>query len=190
MRKCTMTQVSDLINGSPMTAAGEESTAHVRQDAPPPSHLTLAPSHAIDSHTHNLVITLSRPARETAVLLPSTNPIGHLQLFTCCPAVARRRACPFRTRWLPHTIELSPRFAVVLDVIAKCPGELPEHCVHLAHGCPFIAGRINDVRFLLNFLLVWLMVYCSRAMALFGRRRACPPCTLSLRATPCSPLSI
>ncbi|XP_055018551.1 ATP-binding cassette sub-family G member 8 [Boleophthalmus pectinirostris] len=88
-------------------------------------------------------------------------------------------------------------FAVVLDVIAKCHseramlyheledglyavsayffakvlGELPEHCVFtLVYGLPiyWLAG-LNTVptRFLLNFLLAWLMVYCSRAMALF-----------------------
>ncbi|XP_049456395.1 ATP-binding cassette sub-family G member 8 [Epinephelus fuscoguttatus] len=88
-------------------------------------------------------------------------------------------------------------FAVVLDVIAKCHteramlyheledgmysvtsyffakvlGELPEHCVFtLVYGLPiyWLAG-LNEApdRFLLNFLLVWLMVYCSRAMALF-----------------------
>ncbi|XP_042076233.1 ATP-binding cassette sub-family G member 8 isoform X2 [Haplochromis burtoni] len=88
-------------------------------------------------------------------------------------------------------------FAVVLDVIAKCHteramlyhelqdgmysvtsyffakvlGELPEHCVFtLVYGLPiyWLAG-LNKApdRFLLNFLLVWLMVYCSRAMALF-----------------------
>ncbi|KAA0717841.1 ATP-binding cassette sub-family G member 8 [Triplophysa tibetana] len=71
-------------------------------------------------------------------------------------------------------------FAVVLDVIAKCSktyrlfqvlGELPEHCVFtLVYGVPiyWLAG-LNGApdRFLLNFLLVWLMVYCSRCMALF-----------------------
>ncbi|XP_044069313.1 ATP-binding cassette sub-family G member 8 [Siniperca chuatsi] len=88
-------------------------------------------------------------------------------------------------------------FAVVLDVIAKCHteramlyheledgmysvtsyffakvlGELPEHCVFtLVYGLPiyWLAG-LNEApeRFLLNFLLAWLMVYCSRAMALF-----------------------
>ncbi|XP_041803958.1 ATP-binding cassette sub-family G member 8 [Chelmon rostratus] len=88
-------------------------------------------------------------------------------------------------------------FAVVLDVIAKCHteramlyheledgmysvtsyffakvlGELPEHCVFtLVYGLPiyWLAG-LNEApeRFLLNFLLVWLVVYCSRAMALF-----------------------
>ncbi|KAA8583595.1 hypothetical protein FQN60_014803 [Etheostoma spectabile] len=88
-------------------------------------------------------------------------------------------------------------FAVVLDVIAKCHteramlyheledgmysvtsyffakvlGELPEHCVFtLVYGLPiyWLAG-LNEApdRFLLNILLVWLMVYCSRAMALF-----------------------
>ncbi|XP_056291856.1 ATP-binding cassette sub-family G member 8 [Pseudoliparis swirei] len=88
-------------------------------------------------------------------------------------------------------------FAVVLDVIAKCHteramlyhelkdgmysvtsyffakilGELPEHCVFtLVYGLPiyWLAG-LNEApdRFLLNFLLVWLMVYCSRTMALF-----------------------
>lgn len=88
-------------------------------------------------------------------------------------------------------------FAVVLDVIAKCHteramlyheledgmyavssyffakvlGELPEHCVFtLVYGLPiyWLAGlNASPDRFLLNFLLVWLMVYCSRAMALF-----------------------
>ncbi|XP_032409644.1 ATP-binding cassette sub-family G member 8 [Xiphophorus hellerii] len=88
-------------------------------------------------------------------------------------------------------------FAVVLDVIAKCHteramlyheledgmysvtsyffakvlGELPEHCVFtLVYGLPiyWLAG-LNQApdRFLLFFLLVWLMVYGSRAMALF-----------------------
>ncbi|XP_027005916.2 ATP-binding cassette sub-family G member 8 [Tachysurus fulvidraco] len=88
-------------------------------------------------------------------------------------------------------------FAVVLDVIAKCHseramlyheledgmysvtpyffakvlGELPEHCVFtLVYSLPiyWLAG-LNDspTRFLLNFLLAWLMVYCSRSMALF-----------------------
>ncbi|XP_067277683.1 ATP-binding cassette sub-family G member 8 [Pseudorasbora parva] len=88
-------------------------------------------------------------------------------------------------------------FAVVLDVIAKCHseramlyheledgmysvtsyffakvlGELPEHCAFtLVYGVPiyWLAG-LNSApeRFLLNFLLVWLMVYCSRCMALF-----------------------
>uniref|UniRef100_A0A3Q0RNQ4 ATP-binding cassette sub-family G member 8 n=1 Tax=Amphilophus citrinellus TaxID=61819 RepID=A0A3Q0RNQ4_AMPCI len=88
-------------------------------------------------------------------------------------------------------------FAVVLDVIAKCHteramlyhelqdgmysvtsyffakvlGELPEHCAFtLVYGLPiyWLAG-LNEApdRFLLNFLLVWLIVYCSRAMALF-----------------------
>ncbi|TSK42160.1 ATP-binding cassette sub-family G member 8 [Bagarius yarrelli] len=89
-------------------------------------------------------------------------------------------------------------FAVVLDVIAKCHseramlyheledgmysvtpyffakvlGELPEHCAFtLVYSLPiyWLAG-LNDSpdRFLLNFMLVWLMVYCSRSMALFA----------------------
>uniref|UniRef100_A0A3P8UZ31 ATP-binding cassette sub-family G member 8 n=1 Tax=Cynoglossus semilaevis TaxID=244447 RepID=A0A3P8UZ31_CYNSE len=88
-------------------------------------------------------------------------------------------------------------FAVVLDVIAKCHseramlyheledgmysitsyffakvlGELPEHCVFtLVYTLPiyWLAGlNQSPERFLLNFLLAWLMVYCSRAMALF-----------------------
>lgn len=50
-------------------------------------------------------------------------------------------------------------------------GELPEHCVFtLVYSLPiyWLAG-LNEApdRFLLNFLLAWLMVYCSRAMALF-----------------------
>lgn len=89
-------------------------------------------------------------------------------------------------------------FAVVLDVIAKCHteramlyheledgmyavssyffakvlGELPEHCVFtLVYGLPiyWLAGlNVVPSRFVLNFLIVWLMVYCSRAMALFA----------------------
>ncbi|XP_035387509.1 ATP-binding cassette sub-family G member 8 [Electrophorus electricus] len=88
-------------------------------------------------------------------------------------------------------------FAVVLDVIAKCHseramlyheledglysvtpyffakvlGELPEHCVFtLVYGLPiyWLAGlNAEPDRFLLNLLLVWLIVYCSRCMALF-----------------------
>lgn len=50
-------------------------------------------------------------------------------------------------------------------------GELPEHCAFtLVYGVPiyWLAG-LNSApdRFLLSFLLVWLMVYCSRCMALF-----------------------
>uniref|UniRef100_UPI00398E7ECA ATP-binding cassette sub-family G member 8 n=1 Tax=Pristiophorus japonicus TaxID=55135 RepID=UPI00398E7ECA len=88
-------------------------------------------------------------------------------------------------------------FAVVLDVIAKCHseramlyheledgmysitayyfakllGELPEHCAFvIIYGVPIYwiaALRPEASPFLLNFLLVWLMVYCSRVMALW-----------------------
>ncbi|XP_075341065.1 ATP-binding cassette sub-family G member 8 [Odontesthes bonariensis] len=88
-------------------------------------------------------------------------------------------------------------FAVVLDVIAKCHteramlyheledgmysvtsyffakilGELPEHCVFtLVYGLPiYWLSGLNEApdRFLLNFLIIWLMVYASRSMALF-----------------------
>lgn len=57
-----------------------------------------------------------------------------------------------------------------LPCLLQVLGELPEHCVFtLVYGLPiyWLAG-LNEVpeRFLLNFLLVWLMVYCSRSMAL------------------------
>ncbi|XP_041063337.1 ATP-binding cassette sub-family G member 8 [Carcharodon carcharias] len=88
-------------------------------------------------------------------------------------------------------------FAVVLDVIAKCHseramlyheledgmysitpyffakllGELPEHCAFvIIYGVPIYwiaALRPEASPFLLNFLLVWLVVYCSRVMALW-----------------------
>ncbi|XP_072121064.1 ATP-binding cassette sub-family G member 8 [Mobula birostris] len=88
-------------------------------------------------------------------------------------------------------------FAVVLDVTAKCHseramlyheledgmysitsyffakllGELPEHCAFvIIYGVPFywIAALRPEARlFLLSFLLVWLVVYCSRVMALW-----------------------
>nr|XP_033793562.1 ATP-binding cassette sub-family G member 8 [Geotrypetes seraphini] len=88
-------------------------------------------------------------------------------------------------------------FAVVLDVIAKCHseramlyheledgmysvtpyffakilGELPEHCAFVVmYGVPiyWLANLIPEPEhFLLNFLLVWLVVYCSRTMALW-----------------------
>ncbi|XP_067844552.1 ATP-binding cassette sub-family G member 8 [Heptranchias perlo] len=88
-------------------------------------------------------------------------------------------------------------FAVVLDVIAKCHseramlyheledgmysvtpyffakllGELPEHCAFvIIYGVPIYwiaALRPEASPFLLNFLLVWLVVYCSRLMALW-----------------------
>eukprot|EP00062_Callorhinchus_milii_P011938 gi/632958432/ref/XP_007895037.1/ PREDICTED: ATP-binding cassette sub-family G member 8 [Callorhinchus milii] len=88
-------------------------------------------------------------------------------------------------------------FAVVLDVIAKCHseramlyheledglysvttyffakllGELPEHCVFvIVYGVPIYwlsALRPESGPFLLNFLMLWLVVYCSRAMALW-----------------------
>lgn len=59
----------------------------------------------------------------------------------------------------------------VFSVCTQVLGELPEHCVFtLIYSLPiyWLAG-LNEApdRFLLNFLLVWLMVYCSRAMALF-----------------------
>lgn len=93
-------------------------------------------------------------------------------------------------------VALTP-FAVVLDVIAKCHseraliyhelqdgmysvtayffakvlGELPEHCVFtLVYALPiyWLAG-LNPAPgpFFMNLMLVWLVVYCSRAMALF-----------------------
>ncbi|XP_029449191.1 LOW QUALITY PROTEIN: ATP-binding cassette sub-family G member 8 [Rhinatrema bivittatum] len=88
-------------------------------------------------------------------------------------------------------------FAVVLDVIAKCHseramlyheledgmysvtpyffakilGELPEHCAFVVmYGVPiyWLANLSPQADcFLLNFVLVWLVVYCSRAMALW-----------------------
>uniref|UniRef100_W5NI06 ATP-binding cassette sub-family G member 8 n=1 Tax=Lepisosteus oculatus TaxID=7918 RepID=W5NI06_LEPOC len=88
-------------------------------------------------------------------------------------------------------------FAVVLDVIAKCHseramifheledgmysvtayffakviGELPEHCAFtVVYAVPiyWLAGlNPQPGPFLMNFMLVWLVVYCSRAMALW-----------------------
>ncbi|XP_055495990.1 ATP-binding cassette sub-family G member 8 [Leucoraja erinacea] len=88
-------------------------------------------------------------------------------------------------------------FAVVLDVIAKCHseramlyheledglysvtsyffakvlGELPEHSAFvIIYGVPIYwiaALRPEASPFILNFLLVWLLVYCSRVMALW-----------------------
>ncbi|XP_053565328.1 ATP-binding cassette sub-family G member 8 [Bombina bombina] len=88
-------------------------------------------------------------------------------------------------------------FAVVLDVVAKCHseramlyhelqdglysvtsyffakviGELPEHFVFvILYGVPiYWLANLNPApeNFLLNFLLVWLVVYCSRTMALW-----------------------
>lgn len=59
------------------------------------------------------------------------------------------------------------KFQCIFQVL----GELPEHCAFtLVYGVPiyWLAG-LNSApdRFLLNFLLVWLIVYCSRCMALF-----------------------
>lgn len=58
-----------------------------------------------------------------------------------------------------------------LQCLFQVLGELPEHCAFtLVYGVPiyWLAG-LNSApdRFLLNFLLAWLMVYCSRCMALF-----------------------
>lgn len=66
----------------------------------------------------------------------------------------------------PNCVNVSA-FSVCTQVL----GELPEHCVFtLIYSLPiyWLAG-LNEAagRFLLNFLLVWLIVYCSRAMALF-----------------------
>ncbi|KAM6221144.1 ATP-binding cassette sub-family G member 8 [Rhynchocyon petersi] len=87
-------------------------------------------------------------------------------------------------------------FNVVLDVIAKCHseramlyheledglytagpyffakilGELPEHCAYIIiYGMPtywLTSLRPSPEPFLLHFLLVWLVVFCCRAMAL------------------------
>lgn len=72
-----------------------------------------------------------------------------------------------------HRAELPQRGwkCEVFLVCTQVLGELPEHCVFtLVYSLPiyWLAG-LNDApsRFLLNFLLAWLMVYCSRAMALF-----------------------
>lgn len=56
--------------------------------------------------------------------------------------------------------------------LSQVLGELPEHCVFtLVYSLPiyWLAG-LNDSpdRFLLNFMLAWLMIYCSRSMALFA----------------------
>lgn len=55
--------------------------------------------------------------------------------------------------------------------LSQVLGELPEHCVFtLLYSLPiyWLAGLNNSpYRFLLNFMLTWLMVYCSRSMALF-----------------------
>uniref|UniRef100_A0A8B9BNN9 ATP-binding cassette sub-family G member 8 n=1 Tax=Anser brachyrhynchus TaxID=132585 RepID=A0A8B9BNN9_9AVES len=88
-------------------------------------------------------------------------------------------------------------FTVILDVIAKCHseramlyqdlengmysvspyffakilGELPEHCAFvLIYGVPiyWLANLMPEPEhFLLNFLSVWLAVYCARVMALW-----------------------
>ncbi|XP_006882439.1 PREDICTED: ATP-binding cassette sub-family G member 8 [Elephantulus edwardii] len=94
------------------------------------------------------------------------------------------------------TVALIP-FNVILDVIAKCHseramlyheledglytagpyffakilGELPEHCAYiLIYGMPtyWLANlQPRPEPFLLHFLLVWLVVFCCRVMALF-----------------------
>ncbi|TWW78333.1 ATP-binding cassette sub-family G member 8 [Takifugu flavidus] len=71
---------------------------------------------------------------------------------------------------LYHELE-DGMYSVTSYFFAKVLGELPEHCVFtLVYSLPiyWLAG-LNEApdRFLLNFLLAWLMVYCSRAMALF-----------------------
>lgn len=68
-------------------------------------------------------------------------------------------------------VSVSSVYLNVCFLLAQVLGELPEHCVFtLVYGLPtyWLAG-LNEApdRFLLNFALVWLMVYCSRAMALF-----------------------
>lgn len=59
----------------------------------------------------------------------------------------------------------------VCFLLTQVLGELPGHCVFtLVYSLPiyWLAG-LNEApgRFVQNLLLVWLMVYCSRAMALF-----------------------
>lgn len=79
------------------------------------------------------------------------------------------------SRGQPRSTQLNhPGEGVNVSVFSVCTqvlGELPEHCVFtLIYSLPiyWLAG-LNEAagRFLLNFLLAWLMVYCSRTMALF-----------------------
>ncbi|XP_078505810.1 ATP-binding cassette sub-family G member 8 [Lissotriton helveticus] len=108
-----------------------------------------------------------------------------------------------------------PPFGVVLDVVAKCHseramlyheledgmysvtpyffakvlGELPEHVSFtILYGVPiYWLADLNPEpeNFLLNFLLVWMVVYCSRAMALWVS--ACLP-TLHMSSFFCNVL--
>ncbi|XP_043843193.1 ATP-binding cassette sub-family G member 8 isoform X3 [Dromiciops gliroides] len=54
---------------------------------------------------------------------------------------------------------------------AKILGELPEHCVYVViYGIPiyWLANlRPEPEHFILSFLMIWLVVYCSRTMALW-----------------------
>lgn len=62
-------------------------------------------------------------------------------------------------------------FNFLLHLPEQILGELPEHCIFvIIYGVPiyWLANLVPEpVHFLLNFLLLWLVVYSARAMALW-----------------------
>ncbi|XP_035176058.1 ATP-binding cassette sub-family G member 8 [Oxyura jamaicensis] len=103
--------------------------------------------------------------RDTTALLYM---IGALIPFTVILDVIAK--CHSERAMLYHDLE-NGMYSVSPYFFAKILGELPEHCAFvLIYGIPiyWLANLMPEPEhFLLNFLSVWLAVYCARTMALW-----------------------
>ncbi|NXL91457.1 ABCG8 protein, partial [Alectura lathami] len=103
--------------------------------------------------------------RDTTALLYM---IGALIPFTVILDVTAK--CHSERAMLYHDLE-NGMYSVSPYFFAKILGELPEHCAFvIIYGVPiyWLTNLVPEPEhFLLNFLTVWLAVYCARAMALW-----------------------
>ncbi|XP_074805455.1 ATP-binding cassette sub-family G member 8 isoform X1 [Natator depressus] len=94
--------------------------------------------------------------------------IGALIPFTVLLDVIAK--CHSERAMLYHDLE-DGMYTVTPYFFAKILGELPEHCAFvIIYGVPiYWLTNLNPEpeHFLLNFLAVWLVVFCARAMALW-----------------------
>uniref|UniRef100_A0A674ICH9 ATP-binding cassette sub-family G member 8 n=1 Tax=Terrapene triunguis TaxID=2587831 RepID=A0A674ICH9_9SAUR len=94
--------------------------------------------------------------------------IGALIPFTVLLDVISK--CHSERAMLYHDLE-DGMYSVTPYFFAKILGELPEHCAFvIIYGVPiyWLANLSPESEhFLLNFLAVWLVVFCARAMALW-----------------------
>ncbi|NWY03996.1 ABCG8 protein, partial [Nothoprocta ornata] len=103
--------------------------------------------------------------RDTTALLYM---IGALTPFTVILDVIAK--CHSERAMLYHDLE-DGMYSVSPYFFAKILGELPEHCAFvIIYGIPiYWLANLNPEpeHFLMNFLMVWLAVYCARTMALW-----------------------